>query len=203
MIRFVFLDLDATLLDFLTAEAAALTSLLKREGIEATPALIARYSAINDAHWKRLERGELTRGEVRFQRFQVFFGEIGHQTDVESARLYYEQKLASDHYFMPGAEDLLRDLDGKYRLFIMSNGSISAQNGRIASANIAHYFEKIFLSEAVGYMDKSIPQTERAELYIGDNYLNLIENRSAKNVYMPIPQSEIDVNPEIKQTNFQ
>ncbi len=53
------------------------------------------------------------------------------------------------------------------------------------------------------HMDKSIPQTERAELYIGDNYLNLIENRSAKNVYMPIPQSEIDVNPEIKQTNFQ
>lgn len=52
------------------------------------------------------------------------------------------------------------------------------------------------------HMDKSIPQEERAEIYVGDNYKNLIENRTAKNVYMPIPQTEIDVNPNIKQTNF-
>lgn len=151
MIQFVFLDLDATLLDFLTAEAVALKKVLDREGIECTDRIVARYSEINDYHWKLLEAGRLTRDEVKFKRFQVFFDEMRVRTDVESARKYYEEQIAIGHYFMPGAVELLEALKGNYRLFIMSNGSIAAQKGRIASANIAHYFEKIFLSEAVGY----------------------------------------------------
>jgi len=151
MIRFVFLDLDATLLDFLKAEAVALGKVLDREGIEFSDRTVARYSEINDYHWKLLEMGRLTREEVKFKRFQVFFDELRVKTDVEAARRFYEEQLAIGHYFMPGAEALLEELYGKYRLYIMSNGSISAQNGRIASANIAHYFEKIFLSEAIGY----------------------------------------------------
>lgn len=151
MIEFVFLDLDATILDFLKAESVALGKVLAREGIEATERTVARYSEINDYHWKLLEVGKLTREEVKFKRFQVFFDEMRIKTDVEAARKFYEEQLAIGHYFMPGAVELLEALHGKYRLFIMSNGSIAAQNGRIASANIAHYFEKIFLSEKVGY----------------------------------------------------
>ena len=37
---------------------------------------ICLYSEINDAHWKRLELGELTRDEVRVGRFEVFFDTI-------------------------------------------------------------------------------------------------------------------------------
>ena len=151
MIEFVFLDLDATLLDFLKAEEIALKKVLAREGIDCTDRTIARYSEINDYHWKLLETGRLTRDEVKFKRFQVFFDELRVKTDVEAARRYYEEQIAIGHYFMPGAEALLEALHGKYRLFIMSNGTASVQNGRIASANIAHCFEKIFLSEAIGY----------------------------------------------------
>ena len=151
MIQFVFLDLDATLLDFLKAEAVALRKVLAREGIESSDRIVARYSEINDYHWKLLEMGKLTRQEVKFKRFQVFFDEMRVKTDVEAARKFYEEQLAIGHYFMPGAEELLEALRGKYRLFIMSNGSIAAQNGRIASANIAHYFERIFLSEEIGH----------------------------------------------------
>ena len=91
MIQFVFLDLDATLLDFLTAEAVALKKVLDREGIECTDRIVARYSEINDYHWKLLEAGRLTRDEVKFKRFQVFFDEMRVRTDVESARKYYEE----------------------------------------------------------------------------------------------------------------
>jgi 2-haloacid dehalogenase len=48
---------------------------------------------------------------------------------------------------MTGAEELLEALHGKYRLFIASNGVQRVQDGRIASAGIAPYFEKIFISE--------------------------------------------------------
>ena len=151
MIEFVFLDLDATLLDFLKAESVALGKVLAREGIKVTERTVARYSEINDYHWKLLEMGKLTRDEVKFKRFQVFFDEMRIKTDVEAARRFYEEQLGIGHYFMPGAEELLEAMRGKYRLFIMSNGTVSVQNGRIASANIARYFEKIFLSEAVGF----------------------------------------------------
>ena len=77
MIRFVFLDLDDTILDFLKAEATALELTLRRVGIVPTEELIKRYSAINDAHWKRLEKGELTRSEVKRGRFECFFEELG------------------------------------------------------------------------------------------------------------------------------
>ena len=56
---------------------------------------------------------------------------------------------------MPGAEELLRKLSGKYRLFICSNGTQSVQDGRIASAGIAPLFEKIFISE---HMDGNKPE---------------------------------------------
>ena len=161
MIRFVLLDLDDTILDFLKTEAVALGKTLRREGITPTDALIERFSEINTAHWKRLEKGELTRLEVKRGRFQCFFDELGVKTDVEAARLFYEQSISEGHIFIPGAQELLDALYGKYRLFIVSNGSRSVQTGRIASAQIGRYFEAIFLSEDVGYDKPSVAFFDR------------------------------------------
>ena len=58
------------------------------------------------------------------------------------------------------------------------------------------------ISEGTVRMDPSIPQEERAELYLGDEHQHLIEIRNCSNVYMPIPQAELDVNQNLKQTNF-
>jgi len=186
MIRFVFLDLDDTILDFLKAEDASLREVLLREGIEPTEELVSLYSGINDTHWKLLEQGKLTREEVKLQRFQVFFERIGVNADAETVRRFYEARLAKSHYFIPGAEALLRDLYGKYRLYIMSNGSISAQEGRIAEAKIAPYFEQIFLSERVGYNKPkkeffercfaAIPDFDREEaIILGDSLTSDIQ----------------------------
>ncbi len=48
-------------------------------------------------------------------------------------------------------------------------------------------------------MDYDIPEAERAVL--GDDAI-LLENRNVTNVYMPIPQTELDANTNLKQTNF-
>ena len=55
MIKFVLLDLDDTILDFGYSESVALQALLREHGLEPTEELVARYSAINDSYWKRLE----------------------------------------------------------------------------------------------------------------------------------------------------
>lgn len=51
-------------------------------------------------------------------------------------------------------------------------------------------------------MDTTIPQEERAVIKPGEENQVVLEIRSAKNIYMPIPQSELDKNPKLVQTNF-
>ena len=180
MIRFVLMDLDDTILDFHRAEAAAVSRTFERMGIEPSTELVQRYSEINAAHWRMLERGEITRPQVLIGRFRQLFSEIGADCDPEKTQQIYEAHLSRGHYFIPGAEQLLRDLHGEYLLYLVSNGNAVVQEGRLKSAGIAPFFEDIFISEEVGadkpsreYFDRcfaKIPefQPEQAIL-IGDS----------------------------------
>lgn len=150
MIKNVLFDLDDTLLDFGKAEKNALTLAFTEKGINPTEELLSRYSVINEEHWKRLEKEEITRDEVKYGRFSQLFDEYGiNVSPVETADIY-EKYLGMGHYFIDGAKELLSSLYGKYRLYLVSNGTYSVQEGRIASAGLEKYFDGIFISEKVG-----------------------------------------------------
>ena len=152
MIKYLFLDLDNTILDFSKAESIAIRKTMREYGLEPTDALAARYSHINDLHWKALERGELTKPQVVTQRFAVFFGEQGIAVDAEAVAKTYETFLSQGHWFLPGAEETVKEkLFGRYRLFLASNGTPVVQQGRMTSADLYPYFEQSFISEEIGY----------------------------------------------------
>ena len=146
----VLFDLDDTLLDFHKAEAVAIRKTLTAVGAPATDEVAARYSAINDAHWKRLEKGELTRVEVLTGRFAQLFLELGVSFPAEEAWHIYERNLSEGHWFIDGAVETLQALSPRYTLCLVSNGTASVQDKRIESAGIAPFFEKIFISQRVG-----------------------------------------------------
>ena len=148
---FVLLDLDDTILDFHQAEANAVSKTLAQLGIKPEESIIRRYSQINAGRWELLERGLISREEVLTSRFEMLFGELGVEGSGTQAQKIYEELLGKGHWFMPGAEKLLEELYGKYPLYIVSNGNISVQDGRIASAGIARYFEEIFISQRIGF----------------------------------------------------
>ena len=77
MIKFIFLDLDDTILDFHRSEAVALRKTLQSLNVDPTDSVISRYSEINREHWKALERRELTREQVLTGRFRQLFEELG------------------------------------------------------------------------------------------------------------------------------
>lgn len=77
MITTVLLDLDDTILDFHKAEKEALKKALQKVGVEPTEELLAGYSEINLAQWKKLERGELTQEEVKISRYHIFLKNMG------------------------------------------------------------------------------------------------------------------------------
>lgn len=151
MIRNVLLDLDDTLLDFHKAEAEALKKTLLALDIAPEPAAIARYSQINDAQWKLLEQGIFTRAEILVRRFSLLFEELGVVRDAAEANEIYKGFLSQGHYFIEGAPELLKALAPKYALYLVSNGNAAVQDGRIQSAQIAGYFQKIFISQRVGF----------------------------------------------------
>lgn len=144
------LDLDDTILDFHQAEGIALERALRELGIPVTERVRASYSRINRAHWERLERGELTRAQVNVGRFAELFSLLSVQADAAACAARYAQYLAMGHYFLPGAKEALAELARERRLFLVSNGNLSVQRGRLKSADIARYFENIFISEQIG-----------------------------------------------------
>lgn len=151
MIKNILFDLDDTILDFKRAEKQALFKTLKELDITPDDEIAEKYSRYNISQWKRLELGEITRQEVKVNRYKLLFDDIGAECSPELATQIYEQKLAVGHYFIDGAEDLLKSLSKSYNLYLVSNGSKIVQTGRLASAGISPYFKGIFISQDVGY----------------------------------------------------
>ena len=151
----ILLDLDDTILDFHIAEYHALKKAMGDLGVDNSDQVIARYSEINKLHWEMLERGEITRAQVLLGRFEVLLKELGVEDEGSGIAIElrdtYESNLSQGHWFMPGAEDMLEAIKDKYRLFLCSNGTPVVQEGRLKSSGIGHYFEKIFISEAIGF----------------------------------------------------
>ena len=151
MFEFLFLDLDDTILDFHKAERIAISKTIRDFGVEPTEEVLARYHVINKWHWEQLELGKLTRAQVLENRFGVLFQELGVDADKTLCARTYEHNLSIGHYFLPGAEEAVDRLSKKYRLFLASNGTASVQKGRMTSANLYRFFEKVFVSQEIGH----------------------------------------------------
>ena len=56
----------------------------------------------------------------------------------------------------------------KYRLFLTSNGTASVQKGRMTSANLYRFFEKVFVSQELGATKPSREYFDRAFSQVPD-----------------------------------
>lgn len=151
MIKTVLLDLDDTILDFKMSERVALTKTLNELNIEPTEEIIKKYSKYNISQWKRLELGEISREEVKVNRYKLLFDDIKVDASPEKATAIYEENLAHGHYFVDGAKEMLYSVYNDYNLYVVSNGAEKVQEGRMKSADISHCFKGIFISEVVGF----------------------------------------------------
>ena len=150
MITSLLLDLDDTLLSFKADEHKALTKTLTHFGIEPTDEVMTLYSQINLSLWQALERGELEREEVLVKRFEILGERCGLSLDAMDARIYYELRLSEEHTLYDFTLPTLDLLKGKYKLYIVSNGTALVQNRRLDDSNLRGYFDGIFISEEIG-----------------------------------------------------
>ena len=135
--RFIFLDLDDTILDFHRAERQALSQTLRHFHVDPTDAVLDRYHVLNRRQWELLEEGKLTRPQVLVRRFQLLFDELGIRAAPQEVCQLYEEQLAQGHFFVPGAQELLEALHTRYELYLALPRSRTAGSRAQASPAIS------------------------------------------------------------------
>ena len=152
MIQAILWDVDATLLDFHAAEKAAILKLFRQFHLgECTEEMLQRYANINRGYWERLERGELTRDQVLVGRFQEFFEK--EELDVSAAPAFneaYQSSLGDTIVYRDDSYHIIKSLRGKVKQYVVSNGTIVAQEKKLRLSGLGELMDGVFLSEELG-----------------------------------------------------
>ena len=145
-------DVDGTLLDFSAAEKAAVQKLFFEFGLgECTDGMVARYSAINDVYWKRLERGEITKAEVLVGRYRDFFSELGIDPALaEPFNARSQVALGDTVAYRDDSLEIVKALHGRVKQYVVSNGTVVAQTRKLERSGLGRWMDGIFLSEQLG-----------------------------------------------------
>ena len=170
MIEAILWDVDATLLDFHAAEKAAILKLFQKFGLgECTDEMLQRYVKINRGYWERLERGELDRSQVLVGRFQEFFAKEG--LDISAAPAFneaYQLALGDTIVYRDDCYQIIKSLRGKVKQYVVSNGTIAAQEKKLRLSGLGALMDGIFLSEDLGVEKPNIEFFDKVFAQIGD-----------------------------------
>ena len=158
MIKVILWDIDATLLDFLAAEKAAIRFCFSKYNLgECTDEMLARYSVINKKYWEMLERGEMSKADILVNRFREFFASEGIETECEKEfNDSYQVALGDTICFRDNGYELVKKLQGRYRQFVVTNGTFVAQERKLRKSGIGELVEEAFISDLIGFEKPSI-----------------------------------------------
>ncbi len=151
MIKVCLLDLDETLFDFKTSEKNAVIKTFNFMGFPADEKVAEMYSRINALYWKEHEKGLISIPDLKVKRYEKLLSNLGIDADAKNTTRIYEGFLSEGFDLLDGAKELLDSLNGKYRLMVVSNGTASVQYSRLSKSGIDKYFEKVFLSQEIGF----------------------------------------------------
>ena len=152
----VLMDADETLLDFRRSEREAVSEMLEIFGVTPDEEMIKKYSEINSSLWKALERGEIEKNVLFYHRFELLAKAYGFSFDAKKMAKTYMDILAGKGYMLDGALELCERLQGKVRLYIVTNGAEYIQRGRYKILGIEKYFDGIFISDSIGHEKPSV-----------------------------------------------
>ena len=158
MYKYILWDIDNTILDFLAAEEKAIKELFPRfHHLECSDEMLKVYSKLNKEYWEKLERNEIDKQVMLIKRFEDFFSL--YHLDISKAKAFndeYQQVLGNFPVFIPNAKEILLKQKDKYILIGVTNGTKIAQNKKLTLSGLDKIFDRVFISEDIGYEKPSI-----------------------------------------------
>lgn len=148
--KIVLLDLDNTLIDFNECARHSIMNIFSELGFEYSENVFETFICENVKIWKRLEKGEITKADLRANRWNIILKKLGIDYDGTIIEEKFENGVAQGAYAVDGAYELLDYLYPKYELYIVSNGFRFVQESRLKIGDFRKYFKDIFLSEDIG-----------------------------------------------------
>ena len=157
MIKALFFDIDDTILDYDKCAVITLQNACQTLGVPFNDAVLAEYRRVDDALWARQKLGELTIPQVlehRNAHMMAYFG----LTDGISFQEAFIAAFANSAELTDGVEAALQlAKERNLPIYSASNGYYEVQVNRLTKAGVLHYFDRLFVSDAVGY-EKPNPQ---------------------------------------------
>lgn len=168
-VKVVLIDIDNTLLDFDEAIRTSLQVGFKKFGLgEFTEEMFVVFNRINTAMWQRLEKGEIDLAQLKKERYNAVFKELGVDFDGVEYEKWFRTYLYDCVIPVDGAFELLESLKGKYTLCTASNGPYQQQIHRMELSGMGKYFTHHFISENLGVQKPSKEFFSKALSLIGD-----------------------------------
>ncbi|MBE6801898.1 MAG: noncanonical pyrimidine nucleotidase, YjjG family [Ruminococcaceae bacterium] len=148
--KIILIDLDNTLIDFNECARHSVIDAFAELGFTYTPKVFETFIEENVKIWKRLEKGEIAKAQLRADRWNIILGRLGIDYDGTILEEMFENGVARYACPVEGAYELLDYLQGKYTLCIVSNGFRFVQESRLKIGDFEKYFDGIFVSEDIG-----------------------------------------------------
>lgn len=157
LIKHIFFDLDHTIWDFDRNAQETLMELyeahqLKNIGLNSAAIFIERYTENNHNLWQRYHLGEISKEQLRQDRFRNTFLELGVSPELVPQQFEedYVRISPTKKNLFAGAEKVLNYLQNKYHLHIISNGFKETTLTKMHVSGLNPYFKNVIISEDVG-----------------------------------------------------
>ncbi|HET6527892.1 MAG TPA: HAD-IA family hydrolase [Balneolaceae bacterium] len=187
--KFIYFDLDDTLLDHKTAERAALGDVHGNFSIFnniVSEALAEVYHEVNVEQWLLYSRGDVNREELQRNRFEMTLQQLSlDAAQYEKVGNYYLQCYQNHWQWINGAESMYLRVLQKFPAGLLTNGFAETQRLKFEKFGLHKSATHTVISEEVGVLkpDPKVFQhaTELAGvepdeiLYVGDSYSSDIE----------------------------
>jgi len=148
----VLADIDNTLFDFDADAREALEKTFLHFGFPWNEREKERYFAINHQLWADFEQGKIEKSAIYTTRFRRYLDETGLHADPDEVNRFYMARLGEGSNYMPDAKRLLETLNAMgCRVFAATNGATHVQEPRLQRSGMLHLFEKVYISEQVGF----------------------------------------------------
>lgn len=191
--KFIYFDLDDTLLDHKKAEQNGLKDVhnhFEEFNDISLDSLISTYHNINKGLWEEYGRGEIDRHILHRRRFEETFIKLGITAALyEEAGKVYMNYYRNHWEWIDGAKEAFDKIRARYNVGLITNGFAETQWMKIKKFGFKEMVSQIVISEEIGVM-KPHPKIfdystqligiDRSEiLYVGDSLTSDVEGGKA------------------------